>query len=194
MKLILLFPLLAISISPVLSQPRSSAIDNIPQSAPLNARSDSVDVLCQQVSEFATDQLAEITRLQSRNLPVPPDLGGYFFALVSGRKMFGCPSDSLLSSNGSSSSASSRSKRSSSNSSSSEALGDPCEVVRTLHEQVMDPMGVLKDNTIPVPGYLAGWYSLVQDSIKFLKCEISDTGAEGVANSTDASSGDTNTE
>lgn len=193
MKFILLFPLLAIGISPVLSQPRSSAIDNIPQSAPLNARSDSVEVLCQQVNEFATDRLAEITRLQSRNLPVPSDLGGYFFALVSGRKMFGCPSDSLLGANGSSNSASSRSKRSSS-SNSSEALGDPCEVVRKLLEQVMDPMGVLKDNTIPVPGYLAGWYSLVQDSIKFLKCEISDTGAEDVANSTDASSGDTNTE
>ena len=91
MKPISIFPLLAIIISPALSQADAATDDNpsgvtIPKSS-----SDVIAFACLQSNILITDQLAEIKHLQSSNIEVTHDLAGYFYAVVRGRKRLGCP-------------------------------------------------------------------------------------------------------
>lgn len=189
MKLILVLPFLATTISSALFQPRIASDDSVSESVSLNASSNlDNNALCEEASEYVKERLAEIVRLQTGHLPVPSDLGGYLFAVIKGREMLGCPSISGLNANGSFSSASPHSTRNS-----SEAIGDPCEVTRIVHEEVMYPIGVLKESKVPIPPFLAGWYSTTLDVAKYLGCQFSGAGWESLTKSTDASSGDTTT-
>lgn len=173
MKSITILPFIAMGICPALCQPRAAAIDGIPDSAPLDSRSNLVPYACSQSNILVSEQIAEIEQLQSKELPIPPDLAGYVFAVVNGRRMVGCPSSDLISPNGTSSSESSRSERRSSEPADTDGRGpgwnDPCEAERILVKQVTDQMNVLKEYNIPIPAYLAGWWSLTQDAAKILK-------------------------
>lgn len=144
-------------------------MDDISNSAPLVPRSSLLPYACTQANILISDQLAEIEQLQSRNLPVPGDLAGYVFAVANGRKIAGCPEVPLLNVNvnGSSSSASGQSKRS--DDEPTDANGDPCKALHVLKEQVMGQMSVLRQYNIPIPAYLAGWFSLTKDATKI--CE-----------------------
>ncbi len=74
----------------------------------------------------------------------------------------------LLGGNASSSSSSSSATDKAKRSSDPAANGNPCETLRILREQVMDQMNVLRGYDIPIPAYLAGWFSLTKDAGKIL--------------------------
>lgn len=192
MKSISLLPLLAITVSPALSHPQNAAIDDNSNSALLDSRANLVPFACHKANTIIADQLAEISQLQSRNLPIPPDLGGYFYAVVYGRRLLGCPSIPLLSPDGSSSAATQPSKRSSEPADPdghNPGWGDPCEVARMLKDQVMDQIDVMKDNNFPVPAYLAGWFSTTQDAERDLKCGFLGAGMENLESSSNTTNG-----
>lgn len=111
-----------------------------------------------------TSQLAEISQLQSNNLPIPPDLAGYFYSVVYGLKLLGCPSTPLLGAD---------SNPDDVVDDHPEVRGDPCKVLQIIYEQAIHPISVLKDNNIPIPAYLAGSWSSVVDGNKDLKCGFS---------------------
>ncbi|KAL9074742.1 MAG: hypothetical protein Q9161_002111 [Pseudevernia consocians] len=161
MKSITILPFIAIA----LSQSRAAAADDISNTAPLVPRSSLLPYACTQANILISDQLAEISQLQSRDLPVPGDLAGYVFAVANGRRISGCPPVPLL--NGSSSSTSEQSKPV--DDEPTYTNGDPCKTLRLLKEQVMDQMNVLREYNIPIPPYLAGWFSLTKDATKILK-------------------------
>ena len=166
MKATTILPFVAITIFPALSQTRTGAIDDIPKSMPLDPRSGLLPYACTQSNILVSDQLAEIKQLQSRNLPIPADLAGYIFAVTNGRRIAGCPAVPLLGDNGSSNSsaATDKAKRSSDPA----ANGNPCATLRILREQVTEQMEVLREYNIPIPPYLAGWFSLTKDAGKIL--------------------------
>lgn len=173
MKSISILPLLAIIISPVFSQPHNAVNGNTPNSAPIDSRSGSVPQACHDTNAIVYRQLEEISRLQARSLPTTHDGAGYLYAISSGRKMLGCPTEVLLNSNGSDTSASRQFKRSSGTTNPlghDPGYGDPCEVVRLLNDQVEDQMGLMTGYKIATPDYLAGWYSGTQDLDDGLKC------------------------
>lgn len=178
MKLTHILPLLAFAIAPALSQPHSTAIDNT-LAPTLTSRTGSVPFACTKANTIIESQLAEISQLQSSHLPIPPDLAGYFYSVVYGRQLLGCPSTPLLSAS---------SKRSVIIDDHPEVTGDPCKVLRVLYEEVIDPIHVLKSNNIPVPAYLAGFWSSVSDGEKSLKCGFSISSMIG-GNSTARSEG-----
>lgn len=181
MKSISVLLLLAGTISPTLSQPHTAVINHSPESARLDARSDLVPFACHKANELVVGQLAEISQLQSRALPIPADLAGYFYAVVHGRKMLGCPASNFLSHNSSSSSVPQPLKRSSEPADPNghfPGWGDPCEVARILKDQAMDQILVLRDNNIQIPAYLAGWLSVTKDADKNLKCGFLGAGME----------------
>lgn len=191
MKSFSLLSFLAITIPHTLSEPRAAATDNTPETAHLHSRANLVPFACHKANTIISDQLAEISQLQSRNLPVPPDLAGYLFAVYHGRDMLGCPGMPLLGSADSSSSASAQSKRSSEDvnlppptKGHLPGWGDPCEVSKILRVQVMEQINVLKDNNVPIPAYLAGWYSVTEDADKNLKCGFEGAAMENETNST----------
>ncbi|KAF6228634.1 hypothetical protein HO173_011805 [Letharia columbiana] len=191
MKSFSILPLIAITISPALSHPRAGAIDDTRNSASLDSRSNLVPHACSRANTLVSEQLAEISQLQSRNLPTPADLAGYFFAIIHGRRILGCPSDPLLSPDNSSTSAAQHPKRNSEPKDPDgqyPGWGDPCGTVKILIEQVMDQMTVLRDNQIPVPPYLAGWSLLTSDANTELKCGFLGAGMEDGGNSTGTSS------
>ena len=185
MKSISALLLLATATSPTLSQPLAAAINDSPKPAPLAFRSELVPFVCHEANALITEQLAEISQMQSKTYPVPPDLAGYFYAVVHGRELLGCPSEPLLSPKGSSKSTPQSSKSSSEpaiDEGDSAGLKKTCEVVYKQTEEVMDQMTVLKDNNIPIPPYLAGWFSVIKAADKYLQC------GSGTANVTYTSS------
>lgn len=173
MKSVSALLLLATAVSPALSQPRAAALNDSPEPAPLAMRADLVPFVCHNANALITEQLAEISQMQRKKYPVPPDLAGYFYAVAHGRQMLGCPSEPLLNPN-----ASAMSTPQPSTSSSEPAIyeGDSaglrkaCAVVYKQKEEVLDQMIVLKDNNIGIPPFLAGWFSVVKDADKYLQC------------------------
>ncbi len=159
MKSSSILSLLAITVSPTLSQPHHAAIDDTTVSAPIHSRAD--PSICETHHVIITDQLEEIAYLKSRNLPVTHDLGGYYYAIISARRLFGCPLDVLPAPDADTSSASQQSKRS--DEAAGPDSGNPCEAVQTLRTQVEEQMKVLDDSRISTPDYLAGWFSATQD-------------------------------
>ena len=182
MKCISVLPLLAITISPSLSQPHHAATDTTPGPALRSPRSSQVPKACHDTIGIVDDQLNEISRLQSKSLPTTHDLAGYLYAVNSGRKMLGCPNDPLISANDNTTSASQQFKRSSGT---GDPLGhnptwnDPCDVVRFLKNQVDDQMRVMGGYNIPTPDYLAGWFSGTQDLDEGLECGMIHHHAKG---------------
>ena len=175
MKSISILPLLAIIIFPVFSQPHNAVKGNIPKSAPINLRSESVPQACHDTNAAVYRQLEDISQLQSKEIPTTHDGAGYLYAVSSGRKMLGCPTEVLVDSNGNDTSASREFKRSPEGSDPlghDAGYGDPCEVVRLLKDQVEDQIGLMKGYKIATPDYLAGWYSGTQDLDDGLKCGI----------------------
>ena len=140
MKPTYILPLLAFAIAPALSKPYRTAIENT-LATTLTSRADNVPFACTKANTIIESQLAEISQLQSSHLPVPPDLAGYFYSVVYGRKLLGCPSTPILSAH---------SKRSGVINDHPEVRGDPCKVLRVLYDEVIDPIHVLKRNNIPV--------------------------------------------
>ena len=127
MKSSSILSLLAITVSPTLSQPHHVAIVETTESAPIHSRAD--PSICETHHVIITDQLEEISYLKSRNLPVTHDLAGYYYAIISARRLFGCPLDVLPAPDANTSSASQQSKRS------DEAAvpdsGNPCEDIHS---------------------------------------------------------------
>lgn len=137
MKSTYILPLLAFAIAPALSKPHSTK-----KLAPtLTSRADDVPFACNRANTIIESQLAEISQLQSSHLPLPPDLAGYFYSVVYGRELLGCPSTPLLSTH---------SKRSEVINDHPEVHGDPCKVLRVVYNEVIGPIHVLKSNNIPV--------------------------------------------
>lgn len=183
------------TISPALSQDRTNAIEETSKSAPLHSRANLVPFACHKANDLVSEQLAEISHLQARDLPVPPDLAGYLFAVYHGRDMLGCPSTPLLSPVDSSSSTSKRSDSEDVNlppptKGHLPGWGDPCEVAKILRVQVMEQISVLRDNNVPIPAYLAGWYSVTEDADKNLQCGFEGAAMENETNSTTSQSSD----
>lgn len=178
MKLTYFLHLLAFAIAPALSQPHNAAIDNT-LAPTLASRADTVPFACTRANTIIESQLAEISQLQSNHLPIPPDLSGYFYSVVYGRRLLGCPSTPLLSPH---------SKRSGIIDDHPEVRGDPCKTLRVLYEEVIDPIHVLKNNNIPIPAFLAGLWSSVSDGEKMLSCGFSVSTITG-GNSTASSGG-----
>ena len=173
MKSVSILVVLAIAISPALSQPHIAATEDAPESAHLESRSSLVPFACYQNNSVIDDQLEEIAQLQSKNLPVTADLAGYFYAVVKGRKLLGCPYEPLFGSDDSSQPASKQSKRSSKSAKEDGHVpgwGDLCEVAQILKEEIMDQITVLADNKIAIPPYLAGSFSVLKDAENNLKC------------------------
>ena len=161
--------LLAISISPALSQPRAAANDDPADVQIPKSTADVIPFACQESNILVTDQLAEITHLQSRSIPVPHDLVGYFYAVVKGRRMLGCPNpDPFSTLNKNSTSAQNLSKRSSSEE--AQIVAELCKPARQLKEEVMDQIAVLEEYKMPIPDFLAGWWSVTKDADSFLNC------------------------
>ena len=170
MKPTYILPLLAFAIAPAFCQPSNAASDSIliPALAPGD-----VSILCTEASTLVAAQLAEITKLQSKNLPVPGDLAGYFYGIYYGRNLLGCPPAPIL--------GRANSKRSTITDTHPEVKGDPCKTLAVQLEEVSDAMNALKDNNIPIPAFLAGRWSLVADGERGLQCglpisTVSDTG------------------
>ena len=175
MKSIYILPLLAITISPTVSQPHNAAIDSTSESAPIKSRSGEVPQACHDTNAIVYDQLNEISRLQSKNLPATHDLAGYLYAVFSGRKMLGCPNEPLLSANGNDTSALYQFKRSAETADPlghNPGWGNPCDVVRILKDQVEDQMNIMEGYQIATPDYLAGWFSGAQDLDDGLRCGL----------------------
>ena len=171
MKSVSALLLLATAISPALSQPRAAAINDSPEPAPLAMRADLVPFVCEEANALITQQLAEIAQLQKKKYPVPPDLAGYFYAVVHGRQLLGCPSTTLLNPKASSvSTPSASSTEPAIYQGDAAGLRKTCAVVYKQSEEVMDQMIVLKDNNIGIPPFLAGWFSVVKDADKYLQC------------------------
>lgn len=162
MKSTSLYFLLAFAIAPAFSQPHNAAIHNMAPT--LTFRADTVPFACTRANTIIESQLAEISQLQSSHLPTPPDLAGYFYSVVYGRRLLGCPSTPLLSAH---------SKRSGIIDDHPEVRGDPCKTLRVLYQEVIDPIHVLQESNIPVPAYLAGFWSSVSDGEKMLNCGFS---------------------
>ena len=174
MKSISALLLLATAISPALSQPRAAAINDSPNPAPLAERADLVPFVCHEANKLIDEQLAEIAQMQSKKYPVTPDLAGYFYAVVHGRSMLGCPSVPLIP-QGSAESTAQKLKTSNEPAiyeGDSAGRQKTCEVVYKQTEEVMDQMIVLKENNIPIPPYLAGWFSLIKDADRYFQCEL----------------------
>ena len=176
MKATYLLPLLASAITTALSHPHHHPASDSPFVPTLTSRAESVPYACSKASDIIQSQLAELSRLQAKAIPIPDDLGGFFYAIVLGRRMLGCPSTSLISAH---------SKRDVAGSGSiiqgrAERSGDPCVVLRVLYDQVVDPIRVLKENGIPVPAYLSGFWGSVKDGVDGLQCSFSvDTTTSG---------------
>ena len=175
MKSISILPLLAIIISPAISQPHNAVEGDTPASASVNPRSNPVPQACHDTNAIVYEQLQEISRLQAQDLPTSHDGAGYIYAVFSGRRMLGCPNEKLVSANGNDTSASQEIKRSAETTNpllNNASFGDPCEVVRLLKAQVDDQMNVMKAYNIPAPDFVAGLYSGTQDLDDGLKCGL----------------------
>ncbi|CAF9910274.1 hypothetical protein IMSHALPRED_009139 [Imshaugia aleurites] len=179
MKLTHILPLLAFAIAPALSHPHQGESDNT-LAPSLTSREDTIPFACTKANTIIASQLAEISQLQTNKLPVPPDLAGYFYSVVYGRTLLGCPSTPLLAAH---------SKRDIIDDH-PEVRGKPCGVLHVLYQQVVDPIHVLRLNNIPVPAYLAGWYSSVSDANRNLACgfSISTSGTSDNSTTSDGSS------
>ena len=170
----LLLILLGTTISPALSQPRAAEINDSPEPAPLAERADLVPFVCHEANKLIDEQLAEIAQMQAKKYPVTPDLAGYFYAVVHGRSMLGCPSEPLIP-QGSVESTAQKLKTSNEPTiykGDSAGRQKTCEVVYKQTEEVMDQMTVLKENNIPIPPYLAGWFSLIKDADRYFQCGL----------------------
>ena len=175
MKCISALLLLATTISPALSQPLAAEINDSPEPAPLAERADLVPFVCHEANKLIDEQLAEIAQMQSKKYPVTPDLAGYFYAVVHGRAMLGCPAEPLLKPQASAESLAQKLRTSSEPAiyeGDSAGRQKTCEVVYKQTEEVMDQMVVLKENNIPIPPYLAGWFSLIKDADRYFQCEL----------------------
>lgn len=163
MKLPFLPPLLAFAIAPVLSQTPNAESDSTLAASQTSGGDAAVPSACTMANSLIKSELAEISRLQSANFPVPDDLAGYFYSVVYSRKLLGCPSTPLLSSHSNLQITDDH----------PEVRGEPCKVLHVLYQQVVDPIHVLKLNDIPIPAYLAGLWSSVSEANQGLKCGYS---------------------
>ena len=167
--------LLATTISPALSQPLADEINDSPEPAPLAKRANLVPFVCHEANRLIDEQLAEIAVMQSKKYPVTPDLAGYFYGVVHGRSMLGCPAEPLLIPHGSAESIAQKLRTSSEPAiyeGDSAGRQFTCEVVYKQTTEVMDQMTVLKQNDIPIPPYLAGWFSLIKDADRYFQCGL----------------------
>ena len=179
--------LLATAISPALSQPFAGEINDSPEPAPLALRADLVPFVCREANALINEQLQNIEDMQSKGYPVSPDLAGYFYAVVHGRTLLGCPSEPLLTPKAGDEPTSQKLKTSSEPAiyeGDSAGRQKTCEVVYKETVEVMDQMTVLKENNIPIPPYLAGWFSLIKDVDRYFQCGL------GTENVTYSSSGE----
>ena len=193
MKSISALLLLAITISPALSQPRAGEINDSPDPAPLAGRADLVPFVCHEANKLIDEQLAEIAVMQAKKYPVTPDLAGYFYAVVHGRAMLGCPSAPLLKPQGSAESIAQKLRTSSEPAiyeGDSAGRQKTCAVVYKQTEEVMDQMIVLKENSIPIPPYLAGWFSLIKDADRYFQCQLGTANVTVTSSKEDSSRGE----
>ena len=155
MKSTYILPLLALAIPPALSHPGNAPSDNT-LDATLESRGvDTVPFACTQTSSIIEAQFAEIIHLQANQLPVPADLAGYFYAVARGRRAIGCPALPNLSKRGL-----------------DPLFGDPCKALHVQYAEIVDQIYVFKNNSIPIPPYVAGIWSAVQDGNKALGCGL----------------------
>ena len=167
--------LLATALSPALSQPLDAEFNDSLEPAPLASRANLVPFVCHEANKLIDEQLAEIGQMQAKKYPVTPDLAGYFYAVVHGRTMLGCPSAPLLFPQAGAESTAQKLKTSSEPAiyeGDSAGRQKTCEVVYKQTEEVMDQMKVLKENNIPIPPYLAGWFSLIKDADRYFQCGL----------------------
>ena len=183
--------LLAITTSPVLSQPQAAANTmSAPVAGPTSV-SDAISWACDESNDLIAAQLGEIAHLQAREIAVTHDLAGYFYAIVKGRKLLGCPNVNPLSVHSQQNSTTAtpdKSKRGSGNGSSEKAqiIETLCKPALQLREDVMDQIGALQEYKMPIPDFLAGWYSLTEDANKYWNC-----GFQGIdIGAVDSSGGD----
>ena len=176
MKFVSALLLLATAISPALSQPFDAEINDTLEPAPLALRADLVPFVCHEANKLIDEQLAEISAMQAKKYPVTPDLAGYFYAVVHGRSMLGCPSAPLLIPHASSAESLAQKLKTSSEPAiyegDSAGRQKTCEVIYKQTEEVMDQMKVLWENNIPIPPYLAGWFSLIKDADRYFQCGL----------------------
>ena len=187
MKCLQLLYLLAISAFPTLSQSKPATNKDFTSVAALKSASNVIPWACNQSNLLIGEQLAEITHLKSKNIPIPHDLAGYLYAVVKGRKLLGCPDLNPFNTHQQNTTTStlSRSKRSST-SEAAEVEEILCKPARILKEDVMEQIDVLKGYQIPIPDYLAGWWAVTKDADSFIKCGFNDM-AIGSANASKAS-------
>lgn len=163
--------LLAITISPTLSQPQNGATSNTAPSAPLDERSSSVPSACLEKNALVADQLDEIAKTRARGISVSPDLAGYFYVVIASYQMLGCPplpGHTPTPTNGTSDIESRSLKRSSSTTAG--ASDDPCVAMHNLDTELVQHSTAIAAAAIPIPPYLAGWFLGLQDLNKGYGC------------------------
>ena len=171
MKPITTLAFIAITICPALSKPRAAAMHDVPKPAPLHSRSGLLPYTCSRADTLVQNQVNQIEHLQSSNLPVPPDLAGYVYAVEYGRRIAGCPPVTILSANGTVGTSDSSSKEGKRDVQPGPpgTYGDACATHRALVVQVTGQMDVLRMYNIPIAPFLAGWWLLTKDLANILQ-------------------------
>ena len=170
MKLLSLLPLVALAFAADDTLDAAGATsEDFAHTALPNTTAGVFPFACNISNALITNQLAEIQHLQERSIPVTHDLTGYFYAIVKGRKILGCPHPNPLDAS-SASSAGNVAKRASPLE--QEVFEDLCKPARQLKDEVMEQIGVLQEYHMPIPDFLAGWYSLTKDADKYLNCGL----------------------
>ena len=181
MKFLFLLPLLAITVA---SEDAAGATsEDFLHTTQPNSTAAVFPFACNISNALITNQLAEIEHLQARSIPVPHDLTGYFYAIVRGRKILGCAYPNPLEAQSANSTAAAGNVAKRSSSVEDEVYADLCKPARQLKEEVMEQIDVLQQYQMPIPDFLAGWFSLTKDADKYLNCGLQNMSYESGGNS-----------
>ena len=173
MKLISLLPLIALTFAAEdVSDAAGATSEDFSHTALPNSTAGVFPFACNISNALITNQLAEIQHLQERSIPVPHDLTGYFYAIVRGRKILGCAYPNPLDPQAANSTAAAGNVAKRTSTVEDEIFADLCKPARQLKEEVTEQIGVLQQYKMPVPDFLAGWFSLTKDADKYLNCGL----------------------